>query len=340
VLSHVGDGVFLVDRGGEIKFWNPAAEAITGVDAPAVLGRRPADLFRRWNDHAPVPAPARPGERPGRADAETALYEVNGRELWLSISAVEAPGGTIYAFRDLTEELRLEEARSDFVATVSHELRTPLSSIHGAAHTLRDREPDLSKATRRQLHEIVFEQSARLSHLVDQILLANQLSSGSLHVEKRDFDPVQVARETVKGIRPALPAKIELELRTPRSLPTVVGDPERTRQVLANLVENAAKYSPRGGRVEVALAQSDGSVRFSVRDEGLGIPAHEQKRIFDRFYRLDPSMSRGVGGSGLGLYICRELVSLMNGRLRVSSQPGMGSTFSFELPTAADMPEG
>jgi PAS domain S-box-containing protein len=330
VLSHVGDGVFLVEPGGTIGFWNPGAEALTGLPAAAALKRRPEELFRRWRDNAPRPTPSE-----SRPHARTGRYEINGRELWLSVSGVESPQGVVYAFRDLTEEHRLEETRADFVATVSHELRTPLASIHGAANTLRTRDEQLRPATRHELLEIVFEQSERLAHLVDQILLANQLSSGSAHVERRSFDAGEATRDAVDGVRPALPREIQLDVHLPEAPLHAVGDPERVRQILVNLVENAAKYSPGGGRVDIALAPVNGSVRFSVRDEGLGIPAAERDRIFEKFYRLDPSMRRGVGGSGLGLFICRELVELMDGRIWVTSQPGMGSTFSFDLPDSA-----
>ena len=329
VLSHVGDGVFLVDRFGAIGFWNPGAEALTGLPAAAALRRRPEEVFRGWREHAPKPTPS--DERPV---AETGRYDVNGRELWLSVSGVESPVGTVYAFRDRTEEYRLEEARADFVATVSHELRTPLASIHGAARTLRSREDDLGSATRRDLLEIVVAQSERLAHLVDQVLVANQLSSSSVHIERRSFDAATVARDAVGGVRPALPREIELELHLPPELPHVSGDPERVRQILVNLIDNAAKYSPGGGRVDVLLNSDDGAVQFSVRDEGLGIPVAEQGRIFEKFYRLDAGMRRGVGGTGLGLFIARELVELMGGRLSVRSQPGIGSTFVFELPVS------
>jgi two-component system, OmpR family, phosphate regulon sensor histidine kinase PhoR len=329
VLSHVGDGVFLVDRTGSVGFWNPGAEALTGLPAAAALRRRPEELFRGWRGHAPEPTPTskRPIAQPGR-------YEINGNELWLSVSAVESPVGTVYAFRDITDEYRLEEARADFVATVSHELRTPLASIHGAARTLSSRDDDLRSGTRRDLLEIVVEQSERLAHLVDQVLLANQLSSKSAHVERRSFDAANITRDAVEGVRPALPRELELELHLPPTLPRVLGDPERVRQVLVNLIENASKYSPGGGRVDVMLTAEDDVVKFSVRDEGLGIPHNEQARVFEKFYRLDAGMRRGVGGSGLGLFISRELVELMGGRLQVRSQPGAGSTFTFELPVA------
>jgi two-component system phosphate regulon sensor histidine kinase PhoR len=139
-----------------------------------------------------------------------------------------------------------------------------------------------------------------------------------------------------------LPREIELDTHLPPDAVRAVGDPDRVRQILLNLVENAVKYSPGGGRVDVLLDPGGGRVRFSVRDEGLGIPSGEQERIFEKFYRLDASMSRGVGGSGLGLFICRELVELMDGRIWVASQPGVGSTFTFELPVSepASLPVG
>jgi signal transduction histidine kinase len=329
VLSHVGDGVFLVEPGGTIGFWNLGAETLTGLPAAAALKRRPEEIFRRWRQNAPRPTPT--DDRPV---AHTGRYEINGRELWLSVSGVDSPLGIVYAFRDLTEEHRLEETRADFVATVSHELRTPLASIHGAANTLRMRNEQLRPGTRRDLLEIVFEQSERLAHLVDQILLANQLSSGTAHVERRSFDAVEATRDAVAGLRPALPREIELDAHLPPAAVRAVGDPERVRQVIVNLVENAAKYSPGGGRVDVLVTVAGDTARFAVRDEGLGVPANEQERIFEKFYRLDASMSRGVGGSGIGLYICRELVELMDGRIWVTSQGGVGSTFAFELPLA------
>jgi signal transduction histidine kinase len=127
---------------------------------------------------------------------------------------------------------------------------------------------------------------------------------------------------------------MQIDVSMTTVLPMVRGDARRTRQVLSNLVDNAIKYSPDGGRIELLVHADDEYVRFSIRDEGLGIPLGEQKRIFDKFYRLDPDQRRGIGGSGLGLYICQELVRSMNGRIRVESDPGQGAVFTFELPVA------
>jgi two-component system phosphate regulon sensor histidine kinase PhoR len=256
------------------------------------------------------------------------------RELWLSISGVRFSEGTVYAFRDLTEERRLEQMRSDFVATVSHELRTPLASIHGAVLTLRKRGAELEPALNDRLLAIVNDQSERLSELVEQILLAAQLDSGGLQFVREHFDAEDLARGVIETSQPRIPSGVTVELAAPRVLPSVLGDPAKTRRILSNLLDNAVKYSPDGGRIDVIIALQGDRLRFTVRDEGLGIPPGEQERIFEKFYRLDAAMSRGVGGSGLGLYICRELARGMNGRIWVTSEPGAGSTFSFELPLA------
>jgi PAS domain S-box-containing protein len=329
VLLHLGEGVFLVDDDGVIRVWNPSAEAITGLAAASVQGRPAAEAIPGWldlRDRVPV------GDE--RAPAVTLAVEFAGRKLWLSISGVRFSEGTVYAFRDLTAERRLEQMRSDFVATVSHELRTPLASIHGAVLTLTKRGSELEPALKDQLLGIVHEQSERLAALVEQILLAAQLDSGGLQFARERFDGEVLARSVVETSRPRIPAGVTVSLAAPPAPPSAIGDPEKARRVLSNLLENAVKYSPDGGRIDVIVSPEADRLRFTVRDEGLGIPAGEQERIFEKFYRLDAAMSRGVGGSGLGLYICRELVQGMNGRIWVASEPGAGSSFSFELPLA------
>lgn len=328
VLLHLGEGVLFVDDQGMVRLWNPAAETITGLPASSVVGRAAAEALEAW------PA-LRDGvrldeERPQPAQLAVSL---GGRELWLSVTGARFSEGTVYAFRDLTEERKLEQMRSDFVATVSHELRTPLAAIHGSALTLARRGGELEPVLHERLLGIVVEQSERLSELVEQILLAAQLDSGGLQYTLERFDAGELARTVVEAVRPRLPAEVTVELSAPPAS-TAFGDPGKTRRVLTNLVDNAVKYSPDGGRIRVAVAARGRALRFVVRDEGLGIPPAEQERVFEKFYRLDAAMTRGVGGSGLGLYICRELVEGMGGRIWVRSEPGVGSEFCFELPLA------
>jgi two-component system, OmpR family, phosphate regulon sensor histidine kinase PhoR len=335
VLEHVADGIFLVDREGVVRLWNPAAEAITGLRADAVCNRPAQDMIPGWAAIvAMVPVASRPGGRDETPSAETVPLDMAGKELWLSIVGVALDEGTVYAFRDVTRERRLEDLRSEFVATISHELRTPLASLHGAALTLREHGQALSAQTQHELLDMIAVQSRRLADLVEEILVAGQLDSGSLSVVSEAFDPEELVWGAAAAARLRVGEETTIDVSLPPVLPRVNGDAERTRQVMTNLLDNAIKYSPQGGRIEVTAEARDEHVRFMVRDEGLGIPLGEQDRIFDKFYRLDPDQRRGIGGSGLGLYICRELVRSMNGRIWVESDPGEGATFTVELPVA------
>jgi two-component system phosphate regulon sensor histidine kinase PhoR len=328
ILSQVRDGVVLVDERGVVRSWNHGAERITGVPEKAVLGRATSEALPGFSAlTAEVPVATQPDDA---ARAVTASLRLEDRELWLSISGVGSEDGTVYAFRDLTDQRKLEQMRSEFVATVSHELRTPLASIYGAAMTLRDRVGGTD--LQRQLLNIVTGESERLVQIVEEILLASELTSGDLALRLDRVDAAGMARRAVEAARPRLPDNLSLELAPADDLPPVSADESKARQVLVNLIDNAVKYSPHGGRIELRLERRNGYVQIAVKDEGLGIHPSEHDHIFEKFYRLDPDMARGVGGTGLGLYICRELAERMGGRVRVTSWPGAGSTFFFELP--------
>jgi len=329
VLTYVADGVFLLDPAGVIRLWNPTAEAITGLAARTVVGREAADVIPEW-ETLTERIPVGPGSEP--AQAETLPLETDHGERWISISGVEFFGGTVYAFRDLTESRRLDQLKAEFVATASHELRTPLAAVYGAAQTLRRHDFALDEAGRERFLSLIVDESERLGRIVNDILLANQLDVGGVDLQNEVFEPGELVERVVEAARAYAPSTVELETTAEPSLPPVASDRDRVRQVLANLVENAIKYSPHGGRVEVGAVPAGNMVRFHVRDEGLGIPADEQKRVFDKFYRLDPAMTEGVGGIGLGLYICNELVQRMGGRIWVESEGDSGSTFLFEIP--------
>ena len=261
--------------------------------------------------------------------------EIDGRERWLSISGVAFVEGTVYAFRDLTEEYAIERLKSDFVSTVSHELRTPLAAIYGAAMTLQRTDVALGDDQRIGLLGVVAGESERLARIVNDVLWASRLDSGVLEVSIENCDAGALATAVVAAARVHLPSTIELTLAVEKGISAVAADADKVRQVLVNLVDNAIKYSPDGGLVEVRVEAADHGVRFVVSDRGLGIPPTEHGRIFEKFFRLDPNLTRGVGGTGLGLYICRELIRRMDGRIWVESEEGSGSIFTFELPEAS-----
>jgi two-component system phosphate regulon sensor histidine kinase PhoR len=236
--------------------------------------------------------------------------------------------------RDVTDEHALERARSDFVATASHELRTPLAAVYGAARTLLRSDIEIPAEQRDRFLEIIVSETERLTTIVSQILLAGQIEEGRVDVAPAAIDLRPLVESVLVSSRLRAPEQIELRLEQNGDHVVALADEDKLRQVLVNLLDNAIKYSPDGGEVAVELVGGAGRVRLTVRDRGLGIPAGEQERIFEKFYRLDPALTRGVGGSGLGLFISRELVSRMGGSLTVRSQPGEGAAFVVDLPAA------
>jgi PAS domain S-box-containing protein len=333
VLGYVADGVFLVDAKGTIQLWNPAAEAITGLPAAAALGRPVEEMIPGWEALAQAVTTASAPAAASRP-ATTFPVEIRGRELWLSVTGVSFAEGTVYAFRDLTEEQRLEELKADFIATVSHELRTPIAAVYGAALTLEREDVVFTDDSRRQLLSIISDQSQRLARLVNDILLASQVESGGLVLASEPVDVAGVAYRVIEAARAHAPNELSLELIAPPTLAPVPTDGDKLQQVLSNLVANAIKYSLGDGRIEVRLEPSRTHLRMAVRDEGVGIPQSKQQLIFEKFYRL-PNMSHAVAGTGLGLYICRELVRRMGGTIWVESSEGIGSTFFVELPLSS-----
>ena len=331
-LATIGDGVLLIDRGGRVRLWNAAAERITGLRERDLLGKEIAKAVPGWHEidrRIPV---AGAGEAPV---VESVPLDLGGREVWLSLSAVGFEDGVVFAFRDLTEERKLETMRQDLVATVSHELRTPLAAIYGAALTLRREDVHLEDEMRDTLLRVIAEEAARLGEIVNDLLLASQLDSGKLRVQIEPCDPLEIVRSELEAARAHAPDSVALTLDSPEEMPVVSADPSQLRQVVANLIDNAIKYSPAGGPVTVSLETDNGNVRLAVSDTGIGIPPEERRRIFEKFYRLDPEMTGGIGGTGLGLYICRELVRRIDGRIWVEGNGGRGSTFVVEIPRVA-----
>jgi PAS domain S-box-containing protein len=327
VLEAVGDGIFLLDGDGVVRLWNRAAWIITGLATDAVLGRRLGEVIPDWGTLAErIPVAER-----GTPRAVTLPFGIGERDVWLSLVAVRGADGVVYAFRDVTAEQRLEEEKSDFIATISHELRTPMAAVYGAAETLLRREGELTHAQTRQLVEMIAAQASRLSQITEEVLLTNLLDRGELPLERLPVDVVHVVRQTIEAIESQLSEPV-VELEAPPEVGAAAGDADRIQQVIVNLLDNAVKYG--GSPVRVRVESVNGHVRISVADSGPGITLADQERIFEKFYRADPQHARAPSGTGLGLYISRELVRRMGGRLDVSSQPGSGATFVVELPRA------
>ena len=331
VLEAVGEGIFLVDDDGIVRLWNRAAVLGTGRHADDVLGRPIADVLPGW---AAIAGQIPVAESGASAASVTLPFELDGAELWLSFVAVRSAEGVVYAFRDHTTERGLEEAKSEFIATVSHELRTPMAGIYGAAQTLLREDVEFSPEDRRRLLEIVATQAVRLSQITEDVLVASRLERDELRVAREQVDVGVLALETIEAMRSQLPEVTTIELAVEPKVEPAFGDRDRLQQVMVNLLDNAIKYSPDGGQVTVSVQSRPDAVRLSVADQGLGIPLAEQQRVFEKFYRLDTQLTRAGGGTGLGLYITRELVRRMGGTIGVRSEPGVGLTFTVDLEPA------
>ncbi len=330
VLDAVGEGVFLVDGDGIVRLWNRAAEVVTGLSDEEVRGRRLADLIADWDALGQAIPISDPG---ATVHSATVPVEVRGRDLWLSFVAVWSLGGVVYAFRDVTGERRLEEEKSDFVATISHELRTPMAAVYGAAETLLRRNIELGSEQGRQLIEMIARQATRLSQITEEVLLTRNLDRGEVQVEREPVDVAELVRATIDALESQLPEPVPVEVQIEEGVGLASGDADRIQQVLVNLLDNAFKYGGRS-RIEVRVRNANGSVRVSVGDFGPGILPADRERIFEKFFRADPQLTHAPSGTGLGLYISRELAQRMGGTLDVRSPPGGGTTFVLELPRA------
>jgi PAS domain S-box-containing protein len=331
ILANIADGIVAVDRDGRVVLWNAAAEQITGVPQEEAIGLTTTQVLRRNLES---------GEDEALGGQRLVSILRGGEEVWLSLSEavmrdpLGAVAGRILAFRDISGDRMVEQVKSDFVAAVSHELRTPLTSIYGFAETLLRQDIPFGEEERRTFLGYIASESERLTEIVDQLLNVARLDAGDLQVEVGRIDVGSVVSEVVETVDAGNGHRFEIDL--PDEPLAAEADPDKVRQVFNILVENALRYSPRGGTVTVGARRNADRVEVRVVDEGMGIPASEREWIFRKFYRAESAARDGAAGTGLGLFIARELVTAMGGRIWVDSTEGEGSSFAFELPVARD----
>ncbi len=343
VMHSLVDGLILVDRRGRIAYVNPCAEEMLGLPAQALLGRPFEAVEREMAGRVAGPEQVSARLRAAAADlhnrptVEVAMTAPVARTLQARFFPIhDAGGGDLglgLLLRDITREKELDEMKSQLLATVSHELRTPLASIKGFATTLLRQDVEWDEDSRREFLAIIDEESDRLSELIANLLDMSRLEAGTLRIEPEAADLGPIIHETVVKFQ-VMSRRHQLQAVLPATLPFVWADPRRVHQVLRNLVENAIKYSPQGGPITVSAQVRDDGVQVSVADQGIGLEAHQLERIFDPFYQVDSASTRQVGGSGLGLSICKAIVEAHGGKIWAESRPGLGSTFSFTLPLA------
>jgi PAS domain S-box-containing protein len=343
VLYYSADGILTVDRQLCITSFNPAMERLSGWRMPEVLGRfyydalRPKDsqgkdlglhncpLLEAFASSGPV------------VDREMMITTRDGQQVHIGVtaSAVRSPHGEpisgILNLRDITRVHENEELRSTFMSIISHELQTPIAIIKGYSSTLRREDAKWDEQTIRGRLEAIEEESDRLNHLVANLLQASRIQAGGLKMDPGPLDLAEMSHKVVRKFAARSPHHT-FRAQFPEQMPTVWADRERIEEVLLNLLDNAAKYSPEHTLIRVEGQVREGVVVVRVGDKGMGIPLREQARIFDRFQRVDNAASRTTQGAGLGLYICKAILEAHGGRIWVESLLGKGSTFFFSLP--------
>jgi two-component system phosphate regulon sensor histidine kinase PhoR len=332
MLDAMEEAVIVADRDGRIALSNAAFVRMSGSTG---LGRTIAEAMRSGELHDAVREAIA-----GRS--AKAMFDLEGGRQKRTVAAHVAPlpaqAGLIVVLHDVTELRRLDAVRRDFVANASHELRTPLTAIRGFAETLRDGALEEPRIAKRFVGNIV-ENAMRLQRLVDDLLELSRSESPEAPMVMTSVDPLPIVSKVLTALEGRASSKgVQLGVEgTPESAP-IRADARALDQVLMNLVDNAIKYTPSGGRVIVRLARDADALTIEVADNGPGISASHLPRIFERFYRVDAGRSREQGGTGLGLAIVKHLTQGMHGEVSVESKVGRGTTFRVRLARADGAP--
>ncbi|MGH6623660.1 MAG: phosphate regulon sensor histidine kinase PhoR [Burkholderiaceae bacterium] len=328
-ISALPEGIVLVDASLQIEWCNPVAEQHLGIALSADEGLRVTNLVRDpefvtylTSSQFDAPLVFRPMARPNAA-LEVRVVEFEAAR-WIIIS------------RDITQREQVDAVRRDFIANVSHELRTPLTVVNGFLEMLLDAMSDASEAVRRHHLQLMHEQAQRMHRLVEDLLTLSRLESSQSAMVDEVVDVRQLLGELADEARALSHGHHRIEVEAPPAF--VRGNREELRSAFSNLVSNAIRYTPEGGRISLAWQDDELGARFVVTDTGIGIAPEHLSRVSERFYRIDKSRSRETGGTGLGLAIAKHVLLRHDGHLEIASELGRGSTFTAVLPATRRLP--
>ncbi len=329
LFLHMTDGVVAFGPGGLLIHNNPAAIKMLSRNLDPSVG---------FNDVFGEEARFEKLLKLKRSEYLECQKKVGERELELFMapfSTEQTAGGALVVIHDVTEQRKSEQTRREFVANVSHELRTPLTNVKSYAETILSAGDDLPAELRRNFLGVIVSEADRMTRIVKDLLTLTKFDYGKMEMNISRFPLAEAVGNVHKAV--ALDAKNhghELVLDCPETLPCVDGDRERIEQVLMNIVSNAIKYTPDGGRIVIAANTEERNVYVRVSDNGIGIPEKDLPRLFERFYRVDKARSRESGGTGLGLSIAREILNQHKGDIRIESVSGEGTDVTITLPIA------
>ncbi|CFX54497.1 Signal transduction histidine kinase, core [Syntrophomonas zehnderi OL-4] len=331
LLENSVNGILMVGGDGRISYINPVAISLLGLQEN-VIGRNKNEVINDYEIIAAIDR-ARKDLQPVRQ--EKVLHILGGKTVEMNIVPIlsedEAFQGILVILNDISELKRLEQVRKDFVANVSHELKTPLAAISGFAETLLDEEGEKSNHVS-EFSRIIFDETQRLNRLVNGLLELSRMESEKMELNVLPVDIGEVVQNTLNAVQQQHQSvNICFDYIPPPAGIVIDSDPVLISQVLSNLLDNAIKYSPKGGRIQVEVLDYADRVEINVVDQGIGIPSQEIPRIFERFYRVDKARTRKTGGTGLGLAIAKHLLENLGGQISVQSTVAQGSKFTCTL---------
>jgi len=328
ILTEMTDGVIIANDQGHVEMINPAAGKLFEIEVEEALGHSLAEVVRQhqlvelWQQCLDT------------GDEQAIMMELLHQHRFIQSIAISLgdalPDKFLLLFQDLTRMRRLETVRRDFISNISHELRTPLASIKALTETLKNGAIDDPPAAERFLERMDTEVDA-LTQMVSELLELTRIESGQVPLELEPTKPCTLIKGAVERLgEQAERAGLTIHIDCSENLPEIYADPPRLGQALVNLLHNAIKFTPEGGQITLTAQQKADIVEFAVKDTGVGIPADDLPRIFERFYKAD--QARTGGGTGLGLAITRHLVEAHGGRIWAESLEERGSTFYFTIP--------
>lgn len=346
ILKSIGDGVFVVDTEKRITMFNKEAEKITGFKTEEVLGKKTEDILKfknpSHNDNRKKACFIEEAMTTGKIQkrfAATLLMNKNKKLVPVSKSAsplINQEGqtvGAVVVFRDITHEYEIDRAKTEFVSLASHQLRTPLSSINWYTELLLA--GDVGKITPSQkeyLNEI-YQGNKRMIQLVNSLLGISRMEMESFVIEPIKIDIIGIAEEAIKELTPKVEEKkLTVKRIYSSEIPLVKTDPKLMRIIFQNLLSNAVKYGKVESTIEISIAKDLKNLRIKIKDEGLGIPKEQQKNIFSKFFRADNAYHSETEGTGLGLYLVKQIVESAEGKIKFQSEENKGTVFFVSLP--------
>lgn len=357
ILKNMSDALYVVDMNEQIMLFNPTAEKLFGWNQDEVFGKKDSQVFpqiRFANSEKPdphgLPYLVHSAWKNGKTInlSYLVLLSKNEKEVVVSVSAApildenkQVTSGVV-TLRDMRHEFEIDRAKTEFVSVASHQLRTPLAAIKWFIELLSAGDAGPLNENQKDFLTQISDSTERMIELVNALLNVSRIETGRITINPEPTDLMELSQKIVKELTPIFQKRSQnfKFLKFPKDLPKINIDPRLITEVIANLLSNASKYTPEKGHISISIETVDSEVLFRITDTGYGIPAHQQHRLFEKFFRAENIIKHSTEGTGLGLYIVKAIIESSGGRIWFESQENKGTTFYFTLPLAGSQPKG